>query len=160
MTGDFSLAHKAGMKGMIMGAGIGSVSGTISGYAAAKKAHINPWNGRPEKSVVIGEGMSTNPKKGWLGVDKIAEDLKSDYFKPKNLPKEAWYSDGTLMKENATWIEMKMQEQVIIYDRGPVGNNSPYYNMEVARTMNYNNIYYIKAIYNRTLTIRILIIKR
>ncbi len=70
--------------------------------------------------------MESNPEKGWLGVKKIAKDLKSDYFKQKNLPDEHWYTDGTLMEENATWIEMKMQEQVIIYDRGHVGNNSQY----------------------------------
>jgi RHS repeat-associated protein len=160
MTGDMGAAHQAGMSGMITGAPIGGVAGGVGGYAAAKKADINPWTGRPNNSITIGEGMSSNPEKGWMGVDKISEDLGSRKFEPKKLPAENWYSDGALMKENAIWIEMQMQQKVIIYDRGPVGNNSQYYNMEVGRTMNYNNIYNVRAIYNRTHTIRILIIRR
>jgi hypothetical protein len=160
MTGNLSDAHQAGVSGAWMGTGIGASAGGVGGYVSAKKAGLNPWTGKPNKSVVIGEGMTTDPGKGWMGVDKIAEDLGSDFFKPKNLPKENWYSDGILMKENAVWIEMQMNQKIVIYDRGPVGNNSQYYNMEVGRTMNYNNIYNVRAIYNRTQTIRILIIKR
>ena len=50
------------------------------------------------------------------------------------------------------------KQNVIIYDRGHVGNNSQYYNMELGRTMNYSNIYNVKAIYSRTQTIRLLIL--
>ncbi len=160
MTGDLSAAHQAGIGGLWMGAGIGAGTGAVGGYISAQKAGLNPWTGRPNNSITIGEGMSTNPEKGWMGVDKISEDLGSGKFEPKNLPKESWYTDGALMKENAAWIEMQMQQKVVIYDRGPVGNNSQYYNMEVGRTMDYNNVYKVKAIYNKTQTIRVLIIKK
>jgi RHS repeat-associated protein len=160
MTGDMSTAHQAGMSGMVTGMAIGGVAGGVGGYAAAKKAGINPWNGRPNNSVTIGEGMSTNPEKGWMGVDQISEDLGTGRFEPKKLPAENWHTDRALMRENAVWIEKQMQQKAIIYDRGPVGNNSQYYNMEIGRSMNYNNIYNVRAIYNRTQTIRVLIIKR
>jgi len=111
------------------------------------------------KSVTIGEGMKSDIDKGWMGIDKISKDLKSEKFEPKNLPKEEYYTDDKLMNEDGIYIEMKISEQFIIYDRGPVGNNSQYYNMEVGRTMNYSNIYHVNAIYNRTQTIRILIIR-
>ena len=161
MTGDFSLAHKAGMKGMIMGAGIGSISGTISGYATAKKAHINPWNGRPEKSIVIGEGQGR--------VDNYARDLHSntisedwpadvDGYFGKEIKSSYTTPDG--MKFNAKWIELKMQRDYYIYDVGPKGSSvqSPYYNIEVGRTMVYPKIYNVTHI-QQIKIIRILIIR-
>jgi hypothetical protein len=157
-TGDIQAANKAGLNGLWMGAAIGTVSGSIGGYRAATKAGLNPWMGKAKNSITIGEGMNSNVEKGWLGIDKIAMDLGSSKFEPSQVPVENWNTDGTLMQENALWIELKIQEQVIIYDRGTVGNNSQYYNMEVGRTMNYNNIYTVKAIYNQTQTIRLLLI--
>ena len=63
------------------------------------------------------------------------------------------------MYDNAIWIEMQMQQKIIIYDRGTVGNNSQYYNMEVGRTMNYP-VMKVIPYYNHSQIIRILIIKR
>ncbi len=161
-TGNFNSALKMGWQSAKSGAVMGGIIGAGSAYKAAKDAGLNPWSGKPKQSVVIGEGMSTNPEKGWFGVDRIAEDLNSDYYKPDpriqmNGPfKGSTTTEG--MYDNAIWIEMKMSENYIIFDRGTVGNNSLYYNMELGRTMNYNNIYHVRAIYNHTQTIRILIV--
>lgn len=160
-TGDPGAAFKAGLQGMAMGAGIGAAAGAVGGYMAAKESGLNPWNGRPKESVVIGEGMTTDPSRGWFGVDKIADDLKSDFYKPDSrIPKDYGETTPELMYDNGVWIEMQMQRNVVIYDRGPVGNNSLYYNMEMGRTTNYNNLYNVKAIYSETHTIRILIIQK
>lgn len=161
MTGDLSTAHQMGMGGMKFGAGIGLGTGFTGGLYSANRDNLNPWTGKPKYSVTIGEGMETNISKGWMGVDKISDDLGSDYYKPKNslLPKEGWYTDSKLMKDNANWIEGKMQNNVPIYDRGSVGNNSQYYNMEVGRTLNYH-IMKVTPFYNQNQTIRILIIRK
>jgi hypothetical protein len=143
MTGDWKAAHQAGMKGLKMGAGIGAATGAAYGYYSAVRSGRNGLTGRANRSFTIGEGMSTDPTKGWMGVDKIADDLKSDYYKPDpSIPKKVpgYGTTPDLMYDNAVQIEIQMQENVIIYDRGPVGNNSQYYNMEVGRTMNYSNL--------------------
>ncbi|MDD2192473.1 MAG: hypothetical protein PHO12_08030 [Bacteroidales bacterium] len=165
MTGDLRMAQKTGLNGLVSGLAMGGVSGGIGGYAAAKEAGINPWTGKAKNSVTIGEGMITDPSKGWMGVDKIAEDLGSGKYDPDpsipknvNLLKNNVGTTSELMYDNAVWIEMQMEQNVIIYDRGHVGNNSQYYNMELGRTMNYSNIYNVKAIYSRTQTIRLLIL--
>lgn len=160
-TGDFGAANRAGLSGLWSGAIVGCSIGTVSSYAYAKNHGINPITGRPNNSLVIGEGMATNPSKGWYGVKKAASDLKSNYYQPdSNIPfsVDGYGTTPDLMYDNAIMIEMQMEQNVIIYDKGPVGNNSQYYNMEVGRTMDYNNLYHIKAIYNTTQTIRILII--
>jgi hypothetical protein len=41
------------MSGMVSGLSIGGVVGGIVGYAAAKKAGLNPWTGKPNISVGI-----------------------------------------------------------------------------------------------------------
>jgi hypothetical protein len=136
--GDVSVANQAGAGGMWMGAAIGGGIGAGMGYYNASKSGRNPWTGRPNKSVTIGEGMKSNIAKGRMGVDKISKDLGSNTYKPdESIPKNVdllGKNIGTtsdLMYDNAIWIEIKMQQQVIIYDRGPVGNNSQYYNMEL-----------------------------
>lgn len=52
-----------------------------------------------------------------------------------------------------------MQNNATIYDRGTVGNNSQYYNMEMGRTMDYPVIK-VTPYYNQNQTIRILIIHK
>ena len=159
MGGNLSNANQAGLNGLKMGGFIGAGTGAFGGYRYAKQHNINPVTGRPNNSVTIGEGMTTNADKGWMGVDKVSEDLGSDYFKPENKPLENWNTDSKLMQENGQWIDGKMQNNSIIYDRGPVGNNSQYYNMEMGRTMNYPVIR-VTQYYNQNQTIRILIIHR
>jgi RHS repeat-associated protein len=164
MTGDISMAHQTGMQGMKFGAGIGVGTGFAGGLYSGKQNGLNPWSGKPKNSVTIGEGMSTDPTKGWMGIDKIADDLGSDYYKPDsdiqmNGPiKGSTTSNG--MYNNAIWIENNVKGTgAYIYDRGPVGNNSQYYNMEVGRTMNYP-IIKVTPYYNRSQTIRVLILRK
>jgi len=159
MTGDLSAAHQAGLVGMKSGAAIGAGTGFAGGLYSAHKNNLNPWTGKPKNSVTIGEGMITNADKGWMGVDKISEDLGSSKFEPNDLPLEDWYTDSKLMKTNGEWIDGAMQNNATIYDRGSVGNNSQYYNMEVGRTMNYP-VMKVTPYYNRTQTIRVLIIRK
>ena len=159
MGGDLKSANQAGLSGMKMGAFIGAGTGAFGGYRYAKQNNINPWTGKSNNSVTIGEGMTTDPEKGWMGIDKISDDLGSDYFKPENKPLENWNTDTKLMQENGQWIDGKMQNNTTIYDRGSVGNNSQYYNMEMGRTMNYPVIK-VTPYYNRTQTIRVLIIHK
>ena len=82
MTGDMSMAHQAGMQGMKFGAGIGAGTGFAGSLYSAKREGLNPFTGKPKNSFTIGEGMITDPTKGWMGVDKIAGDLGSDYYRP------------------------------------------------------------------------------
>ena len=159
MTGDLNTAHQSGINGLITGAPIGAVAGGVGGYAAAKKAGINPWTSRPNSSVTIGEGMKR--------VGNYADDLRSEII-PRDMP-EAYFgdeinstyttSDG--MQYNARWIEMKMQSDYYIYDIGSKGSaiKSPYYNMEVGRTMIYPKIYNVYHI-QQIRTIRVLIIHK
>ena len=61
------------------------------------------------------------------------------------------------MDFNAKWIEIQMQQELYIYDIGPYSGDvvtSPFYNMEVGRTMIYNNLQYIHIVmYHRYLRI-------
>jgi RHS repeat-associated protein len=159
-TGDVGAANQAGLHGALTGAAIGAGAGGIAAYRQAVKNDVNPWTGRSDNSVTIGEGMTSNAAKGRMGVDQISNDLGSGRFNPKNLPAESWNTDGALMQENADWIELKMEMNSVIYDRGPVGNNSQYYNMEMGRTMDYQNLYNVRSYYNQSQTIRILIIHK
>jgi hypothetical protein len=108
--------------------------------------------------------MITDPTKGWMGVDKIADDLGSDYYKPdSDIPMNGPFNGSTTsngMYDNAIWIENNVKGTgAYIYDRGPVGNNSQYYNMEVGRTMNYP-VMRVTPYYNRSQSIRVLIIRK
>ncbi len=157
--GSIETASQVGWSSALTGAFIGTGSGAVGGYRYAKQNNISPWTGKSNNSITIGEGMTSNPEKGWMGVDKISKDLGSGKFEPKNLPEESWYTDSKLMNENAQWIEGKMLNRSIIYDRGSVGNNSQYYNMEVGRTMNYPVIR-VTPYYNNSQSIRILILSK
>jgi hypothetical protein len=107
--------------------------------------------------------MTSDPTKGWLGVGKIANDLGSSYYNPaKYIPMQIIPGDPTfnnttsdLMYDNSVWIESKMDLNSYIYDRGSVGNNSQYYNMEVGRTMNFQNVINVTPFYNNNQSIRI-----
>lgn len=98
--------------------------------------------------------MTSDPKKGWFGIDKISKDFGTEMFEaPDAVPSE-------VMQANEIWIESKIAESYIIYDRGYVGNNSPYYQMELQHTANYNNVYHVQVIYiNYQQTIRIYFIR-
>lgn len=152
--GNHEEAMKIAESGMWQGAVWGGVAGGFSSYYAAKKAGINPWNGKINNSVTIGEGMTSNPDKGWFGIDKISEDLGTQKFEPQNRINHG------LMEENQLWIDLQIESGAVIFDRGSVGNNSPYYYMEQQHINGYNNVYNVKSFYNRNQTIRIHIIKR
>jgi|GEM_PF-1183607 len=158
MTGDLSTAHQAGINGMISGAPIGGITGAMGGYAAAKKNDINPWTGRPNKSITIGEGMNSRicPMAKDLNSETIPRDMPEAYF-GKEI--NSTYTTSEAMQYNAEWIEIKMQNDYYIYDVGPKGSTvtSPYYNMEVGRTMIYPRVYNVYHV-QQIQTIRILII--
>ena len=156
-TGDWSKACEAGWKGALSGASVGAISGGVASLNYAKKHNLNPFSGKTrykEQSITIGEGMSSDIDKEWFGIDKISKDLGTSKFHPQTRQAH------NLMQENQMWIEMQIQEEVLIFDRGKVGNNSEYYQMErqTIQNMNYNNVHNVKVLYlNRTQTIRVLI---
>ncbi|MCQ2307065.1 MAG: hypothetical protein MJ000_05830 [Bacteroidales bacterium] len=150
MTGDLDEARSAGLNSMWQGAVIGGISGGIGGYVAAKGEGINPWTGKVKNSVTIGEGMDSDVKYGWFGVRKIADDLDSQCFDPvikKPSPE--------LMQENTAWIQRQFEKNTLIYDRGPVHGNSPYYKMETSYIQGYKNLYHVNYYYNKQQTLRI-----
>lgn len=56
------------------------------------------------------------------------------------------------MDFNSKWIEIQMEQKVVIYDIGPYNGStvaSPFYNMEIGRTMDYKNVQYIRIILYR-----------
>ncbi len=153
MTGDLSAAHQAG---------IGAGTGAIGGYISAQKAGLNPWTGRPNNSITIAQGQGR--------VDTYARDLNSETISeswPADVEgyfgKEIKYSytlpEG--MKFNAEWIELKIQSDYYIYYIGPKGSSvqSPYYNMEIGRTMVYPKVYKVTHI-QQIKAIRILTIHK
>ena len=53
------------------------------------------------------------------------------------------------MDFNSQWIEIQMEQELVIYDIGPYNGStitSPFYNMEVGRTMCYSNIQHVYII--------------
>ena len=53
------------------------------------------------------------------------------------------------MDFNSQWIEIQMEQELVIYDIGPYNGStitSPFYNMEVCRTMCYSNIQHVYII--------------
>jgi hypothetical protein len=155
-TGNLKTANQSGLSGLVTGAGIGGAVGGAAGYRQAVKSNINPWTGRPNNSVTIGEGMQ--------GVKNVAGDLGSKTIpdKPgayfgKEISPNTKYSTSEFMEYNAEWIEIQMESNAYIYDIGPTGTNSPYYNMKVGRTMVYPKVYNVYQI-QQIQTIRILII--
>lgn len=157
ITSDLGSSLKAGISGLWNGAAVGSASGMISSYSYCKQHDINLWKGTKNNSTTIGQGMSR--------VKSAAQDLGSTTI-AKDWPQTINpYHDGMLQSEamdfNAYWIEQQMDASVTIYDIGtPNGGpvTSPFYNMEVGRTLNYTNVVNVKYIYYKTI-IRILIIQ-
>jgi len=161
MTGNPSAAHQAGMSGLKMGAGIGAATGFAGGLKYCHDNNINPWTGVRNNSVTIGEGMyRVDLATKDLGNSNINKDWPADmdayYDKPSRM------INPNAMEFNGQWIEIQMNNEVYIYDIGtPKGGpvTSPYYNMEVARTMIYPNVVPVRYIHYQH-TIRILIISR
>jgi RHS repeat-associated protein len=156
-TGDLSSAHQAGVQGLSSGAAIGFGTGAVAGYATAESSEINPWSGRPNKSVTIGEGMDgrVNPAATDLNSEtlKLPEELGTGYIGKDMINPKA-------MDYNGQWIDIKIENDYYFYDVGPRQSTvqSPFYNMEVGRTMINPNVYnvYIHEVYS----IRILIISK
>lgn len=48
----FEQALSQGWQGALMGAGIGTMTGTVSGFKYAKDNHVNPWTGRSNLPMV------------------------------------------------------------------------------------------------------------
>jgi len=161
MTGDVGAANKAGVNGLWSGAAVGGVVGGGAGYRYAKNNNINPWTGVRNNSVTIGEGMyRVDPATKDLGNSNINKDWPADmdayYDKPSRM------TNPNAMEFNGQWVEIQINNEVYIYDIGtPKGGSvtSPYYNMEVGRTMIYPNVVPVQYIHYQQ-TIRILIISR
>ncbi len=146
MTGDFKEANSAGLKGAAFGAPIGGASGGIGAYRYSVKNDINPWNGTFNKSIVIGEGMNDRiaPVAKDLRAETIARDWENSnigdaYIKIGNDYKPT----GKGLDYNSQWIQNKIDNGYHIYDIGPRGASvsSPYYNLEVGRTLNYPSLH-------------------
>ena len=156
MTGDVSLANQAGINGLKMGAGLGSISGAVNGYFSAGKEGLKPLTGKPKNSALIGEGMD---RLGKMNIDIKSETLKGmpdDSYFGREINSKYPYTTREGMRINSEWIELKMETKTWIYDAGPKGTSvsSPYYNMEVGRTMDYGIILHLRMII-RIHTIRI-----
>lgn len=147
-TGDWGAANQAGLNGLWSSAAIGGLVGAGSGYFYAKNNNIDPWSGVKKNSIVIGEGMDR--------VASASKDLKTSNI-DKDWPKDvkAYYSkrwrivNADAMDFNAQWLNTKMERNYYLYDIGtPNGApiSSPFYNMEVSRTMVYPNVVPVKSI--------------
>jgi len=159
LTGDATAANEAALSGMLSGAAFGAGIGAGAAYLQATKNNINPWNGRPNKSVVIGEGMEkrVKPAAGLLKSETIAKPftdagLGTGYLEQNMI-------DPRALEFNAHWIEIKMEAQYYIYDVGPRGStvSSPFYNLEIGRTWGYERLYNVRQVTFR-LDMRIFII--
>ncbi len=148
VTRDLYSAHQAGLNGLWSSAAIGGLVGAGSGYFYAKNNNIDPWSGVKKNSIVIGEGMDR--------VASASKDLKTSNI-DKDWPKDvkAYYSkrwrivNADAMDFNAQWLNTKMERNYYLYDIGtPNGApiSSPFYNMEVNRTMTYPNVVPVKSI--------------
>jgi RHS repeat-associated protein len=139
MTGDLGEANSAGWKGAAFGAPIGGISGSVSAYRYAVKNDINPWNGSFNKSVAIGEGMDARvtPAAADLKAETIARDWESNNIRELYIGKDM--PSGKGLDFNAQWIQNKIDNNYHIFDLGPRGTSvsSPYYNLEVGRTLSY-----------------------
>ncbi len=161
MTGDFKTAHQAGLSGMRFGAAIGVGTGFTGGLYYAKENKLNPWTGKPKNSVTIGEGMyRVDHATKDLGNSNINKDWPADmdayYDKPSRM------TNPNAMEFNGQWIENQINNEMYIYDIGTSKGGaitSPYYNLEVGRTMIYPKVIPVKYIHYKH-TIRILIISR
>ena len=139
LTGDFGEANSAGWKGAAFGAPIGGISGSVSAYRYAVKNDINLWNGNLNKSIVIGERMDARvaPAAVDLKAETIARDWESNNIGELYIGKDM--PSGKGLDFNANWIQNKVDNNYHIFDLGPRGTSvsSPYYNIEVGRTLSY-----------------------
>ena len=163
MTGDLSAAHKAGVSGFWMGAGIGASAGAVRGYVIAKKEGLNIWSGRPKKSISIGGPQAR--------VEFYADLLNSETIKHNNI--QNWpddlpaYLDNDIpnpkaLEFNQIWIEQTIRAEYYIYDIGRNGYSPFYHGVELPALQNYNygRVYKVayKVTYIKTITIKILIL--
>ena len=134
--------------------GTGTGTGAIGGYMAAKDAGLNPWTGKannPKPSIVIGEGMDKR-------VNPIAKDINSETISKSWPDNVKAFEHGLPTKQgldfNQQWMESAIFNQLKIYNTGPVGNNSPYYHLEM-NTLQLHN-YQIQSIYYYELGLRVI----
>ncbi|MBO7488748.1 MAG: VCBS repeat-containing protein [Bacteroidales bacterium] len=156
MSNDWNLqqAYQSGLQGLYYGSLMGSVSGGVAGYKYAYDNNINPWTGTYRNSVMIGEGMD---RVSTLSRDMNVSTIEQDWPEGVNAydpnggkPNRILNSDA--MDFNSKWIEIQMEQKVVIYDIGPYNGStvaSPFYNMEIGRTMDYKNVQYIRIILYR-----------
>jgi hypothetical protein len=113
-----------------MGTAIGGGIGAGMGYYNASKSGRNPWTGKPNKSVTIGENMNgrVNPAAKNLGSESISKDWESKFgdVKPTR-------QNGS--EFNREWFLGKVEEGYIIYDMGPQWNTPTRYNYIIERNM-------------------------
>ena len=155
MTGDVSAAHQAGIGGMWMGAGIGGGAGAVGGYVSAKRAGLNPWTGKPNKSIGIGEGQT---RVDGLSRYTDSETISNDWQKASDAHGRGENFGGDRLQGksfNKDWMVGKIEEGYIIYDFGPDGRAIPSqnYNLELRtiQGLNYNQNHYRVIIHYRTL---------
>lgn len=137
MTGDFGKAHEFGVQGLYTGASLGLTSGTISAYAYSKQNGFNPFTGKANNSITIGEGMANR-------VNPIAKDLNSRTI---TKPWRDKFGNVRVNQElglgfNEAWFKAQLRNDAKVYNAGPNGSNSPYYNLElnIIKTTNHQNI--------------------
>ena len=137
-TGNISAANQIGLSALWSSAGIGGLSGSVSGYKYALDNDLNSWTGRPNQSITIGRSQAQ--------VDLVANNVRSETIKfPEGL--SAYNEDGSPnplgLKFNQEWISSKVQSQYYVYNNGnPLKlGPSPYYNLELSAISNYNRVY-------------------
>ncbi len=157
MTGNLSAAHQAGVGGMWMGAGIGAGAGAVGGYVSAKKAGLNPWTGKPNKSIGIGEGQG---RVDGLSRYTDSETISNDWKKSSDAYGRGENFGGDRLQGksfNKDWMVGKIEEGYIIYDFGPDGRSVPStnYNLELRtiQGLNYQQSHYKVIIHYQRLTI-------
>ena len=153
-TRNLDFANESGLKGLKSGLFIGGITGALSGYFSAKQSGVNPWTGKIKNSITIGEGMKSDIKQGWFGIDKISKDLGTNKFDPQSRDHHG------LMSENQFWIDYYMDNGAVVFNRGTVGNNSQYYFMEQQHIEGYPNVYTVKYYYNKKQSLRIYWIRK
>ena len=148
-TGDLSLAHKAGIGSVGIGATIGAISGGATQYALAKQQGIKPWSGVRNNSVMIG-----GPQ---IKVDNFANDFNSETITNNNRFGEwpngmkAFLGQNSPNPEallfNSKFINNVIDSNSPIYNIGRSSNSVFYHGIEL-NTINlrsYNNINFVRT---------------
>lgn len=97
--------------------------------------------------------MTSDIEKGWFGIDKISKDLGAQKFEPITRQNHG------LMNENQIWIDQNIENGAVIFDRGSVGNNSGYYQMEQQHVEGYKKLHKVQIFHNKEQSIRIYIVR-